>query len=96
MEASGDTCEIAQEHLETPTRQDKAVPCSPGQSIGPITSSPQADQGDRQGSDRNELTVSAGWPEEPEPVDPGEGTRDDRLRMLRHMRQVWSALTPSP
>ena len=32
------------------------------------------------------------WPTEPKPVDPGGGTRDDRLRMLRHMRQVWNAL----
>jgi hypothetical protein len=32
------------------------------------------------------------WPAEPEQVDPGGGTRDDRLRMLRHMRQVWNTL----
>jgi hypothetical protein len=32
------------------------------------------------------------WPAEPEPVDPGGGTRDDRRRMLRHMRQVWNVL----
>lgn len=32
------------------------------------------------------------WPAEPEPVDPGGGTRNDRLRTLRHMRQVWNGL----
>jgi hypothetical protein len=32
------------------------------------------------------------WPAEPGPADPGVGARDDRLRMLRHMRQVWNAL----
>jgi hypothetical protein len=36
------------------------------------------------------LILSAAWPQEPAPVDPGEGTRVDRLRMLRHMREVWS------
>jgi hypothetical protein len=51
----------------------------------------QPDNGDPQDSDRNELSVSAGWPEEPEPVNPGEGTRADRLRMLQDMRGVWDA-----
>ena len=54
-------------------------------------SSLQENQLDRKGGDHNELITSVGWPEEPEPVDPGEGTRADRLRMLQDMREVWSA-----
>jgi Probable Zinc-ribbon domain len=37
-----------------------------------------------------QLIRSAAWPEEPEPVEPGEGTRADHLRMLQRMREVWS------
>jgi hypothetical protein len=37
----------------------------------------------------NDLIRSDAWPQEPEPVDPGEGTQADRLRMLRRMREVW-------
>lgn len=91
MKATDSTSEIAQEHLGTPTEQDKAALCSPGQSTRPTASSIQSDQEDRQSGDRNELIVPAGWPEEPERVDPGEGARADRLRMLRDMRAVWSA-----
>ena len=40
----------------------------------------------------NGLPRSAAWPEEPEPVNRGENTRADRLRMLRQMRLFWNAV----
>ncbi|PWJ02969.1 hypothetical protein DKG34_35835 [Streptomyces sp. NWU49] len=39
-----------------------------------------------------ERTSAAAWPPEPEALDPGGGGREDRLRMLRRMRDVWNAL----
>ncbi|MGX1274913.1 hypothetical protein RKD18_008198 [Streptomyces phaeoluteigriseus] len=39
-----------------------------------------------------ERASAAAWPPEPEELDPGEGGREDRLRMLRRMRDVWNAL----
>lgn len=48
------------------------------------------DFGGGSGNNGSGLILAAVGPEEPEPVDPGEGTRADRLRMLRHMRKVWN------
>ncbi|HZX08212.1 zinc-ribbon domain-containing protein [Kribbella sp.] len=40
-------------------------------------------------------TSPAEWPAEPEPVDAGEGSRADRLRMLQSMRGFWNACNRS-
>jgi hypothetical protein len=45
-----------------------------------------------EGTRRNELEPVGPWPEKPEPVDPGDGTRADRRRMLQHMRETWGAV----
>ena len=77
MATTGEAYNVAGRHLEKPT--------------GPATRPLPPDQGDRAEDSRNGLIPFAAWPEEPEPVDPGEGTRADRLRMQRHMRKVWNA-----
>ncbi|WP_431897568.1 zinc-ribbon domain-containing protein [Nonomuraea sp. bgisy101] len=34
--------------------------------------------------------ISADWPREPSPLDPGHGTQADRLRVLQQMRSFWN------
>jgi hypothetical protein len=92
MDATGETYNVTRRHTERLTEQDGLFPAPLPQPTRSATPPLQPDRGEGAGNSGNGLIWSAAWPEEPEPVNPGEGTRADRLRMLQHMRNVWNAV----
>ncbi|MGI5158916.1 zinc-ribbon domain-containing protein [Microbispora sp. CA-102843] len=40
-----------------------------------------------------DAAASADWPQEPIPLDPGQGTQADKLRMLQQMRIFWNEIS---
>ncbi|MGI5155865.1 zinc-ribbon domain-containing protein [Microbispora sp. CA-102843] len=42
---------------------------------------------------RTGAVISADWAQEPESLDPGQGTQADRLRMLQDMRSFWNGIS---
>jgi hypothetical protein len=84
MKETGEPYSVAGRHLEEP---DGLIPLFDVQAAGPVLSSRQPDHGDQAGSSQYGL-----WPEEPEPADPVEDSRADRLRLLQHMRTVWKGI----
>jgi len=90
MEAAAEPYSVARRHLESLAEQDGLFPLALVQSTGTETPLPRPGQDGGSGNNGSGLILAAVWPDEPEPVDPGEGTRADRLRMLRRMRKVWN------
>jgi hypothetical protein len=80
--------EISGRHSEQARLQGGLPPLHLQRAAASATPPLQPSQDDRAG-DQNGTTLLAGWPEKPEPVDPGDGTRADRRRMLQRMREVW-------